>query len=210
MPKYTKKRVYWTPEQEKIIRDHYPDSTLDELNKLLGGVRTNKEISSKAKLLKVYKSSAYREKYDISPDGKIKKNATPWNKGSSYMPPGCEKGWFGKGSLPHNTLTVGTTRMTKDGYLQVKVSNENHRWELVHRQTWKQHHGEYPPKGMAIVFNDGDKLNCHDINNLSLISRKELMLRNNVQNLPEELKEVIRIKATITRRINERATNTSK
>lgn len=210
MPKHTKKRVYWTSEQEKIIRDNYPDSTPNELNKLLGGVRTNKEISSKAKVLKVYKSSAYREKYDISPDGKIKKNATPWNKGSSYMPHGCEKGWFGKGSLPHNTLTVGTTRITKDGYLQVKVSDDNHRWELVHRETWKQHHGEYPPKGMAIVFNDGDKLNCHDINNLSLISRKELMLRNNVQNLPEELKEVIRIKATITRRINERATNTSK
>ena len=206
MPKHTKKRQYWTPEQEKIIRDRYPDSTPMELNKLLGGVRTNKEISSKAKVLKVYKSPAYREKYDISPDGKIKKNATPWNKGSSYMPHGCEKGWFLKGSLPHNTLTVGTTRMTNDGYLQVKVSDENPRWELVHRETWKQHHGEYPPKGMAIVFNDGDKLNCYDINNLSLISRKELMLRNNVQNLPEELKEVIRIKATITRRINERTT----
>lgn len=203
MPKHTKKRQYWTPDQEQIIRDHYPDSTPAQMIDLLNKAFNTKQIGIKAKSMGVYKSAAYREKYNILKDGKIRKGATPWNKGIRLNMEN-NAGWFSKGSLPHNTTTVGTTRLTKDGYLQVKISDENHKWELVHRETWKKHYGEYPPAGTAVVFNDGNKLNCYDINNLSLISRKELMLRNSVHNLPEDLKEVIRIKATINRRINER------
>jgi len=73
--------------------------------------------------------------------------------------------------------------------------------EPLHREVWKQHHGQYPPAGTAIVFVDGNKQNC-DINNLKLLTRKELMQRNSIHNLPEQLKEVLALKRAIVRKIN--------
>ena len=58
------------------------------------------------------------------------------------------------------------------------------------------------PKGMFVVFKDRNKANI-TLDNLELIDRHEHMRRNTVHNLPEELREVLHIKKSITRKINQ-------
>jgi hypothetical protein len=54
------------------------------------------------------------------------------------------------------------------------------------------------PAGYALKFIDGNPLNCV-LGNLRLISRAENMANNTIHNLPEDLKEVIRLKNKINR-----------
>ena len=79
-----------------------------------------------------------------------------------------------------------------------------HKWRLLHRENWKKKHGKYPKNGQAIIFIDGNKLNC-DISNLALITRQELMLKNSVHNLPAPLRQVIQLTGALRRRVNERS-----
>jgi hypothetical protein len=67
-------------------------------------------------------------------------------------------------------------------------------------------HGEYPPKGMALIFKDGNKLNC-EIENLELVSRKDLMLRNNVHQYGPEIAQLVQLRGAITRQINRKEKN---
>lgn len=62
---------------------------------------------------------------------------------------------FKKGSRPHNAQPVGTEIINEEGYHVVKVAEPN-KWVFKHRLIWKEHYGEIP-KGMNIVFKDGNK-----------------------------------------------------
>lgn len=136
--------------------------------------------------------------------GQFVKGQVPWNKG--------KKGWlsggkssehrFKKGHRPVNWQPVGSTRLTKDGYVEIKAQEGLRAWRLLHREVWKQHHGAYPPADMALVFIDGNKENCRDINNLQLITRQELLNRNSVHRLPKELKQVIQLTGVLRRKLN--------
>jgi hypothetical protein len=81
-------------------------------------------------------------------------------------------------------------------------------FEFVHKLIWKQHHGEIP-KGLFVVFKDRNKNNIC-IENLEIIDRVEHIRRNHIQNLPPELKEVVHIKKSITRKINQIEKNGTK
>ena len=86
-------------------------------------------------------------------------------------------------------------RITKDGYLMVKLRNRQ--YVLKHKWMWESEHGKVPA-GYALKFIDGNPLNCV-LGNLRLISRAENMANNTIHNLPEDLKEVIRLKNKINR-----------
>lgn len=133
----------------------------------------------------------------------FKKGLIPWNKGmKGYLPGGRNhETRFIKGSIPKNHRPVGSIRTNVHGYLEIKIEEGIHKWRLLHREIWKQHHGSYPPKGSAIVFKDGNKENCQ-IDNMQLLTRKQLMQRNIVHNLPETIKNVIALKTRLTRLIN--------
>jgi hypothetical protein len=60
-----------------------------------------------------------------------------------------------------------------------------------------------------VVFKDRNQQNIV-IENLELIDRAENMRRNSVQNLPKEILEVIHIKKSITRKINQIEKNGTK
>jgi len=202
MTKHTKPRQYWTPEQQQILLDHYPDSTPQEMTALLDNVFDAKQISHKAKKIGLRKSQTYKERYGLDENGRMIIGRDTWNKGMRGLKmPGraCET-QFKKGIIPHNHKPVGSTRVNVDGYIEIKIADPR-TWEPLHREVWKQHHGQYPPAGTAIVFVDGNKQNC-DINNLKLLTRKELMQRNSIHNLPEQLKEVLALKRAIVRKIN--------
>jgi hypothetical protein len=103
---------------------------------------------------------------------------------------------FKKGQNPHNTKPIGY-RSYRDGYMVEKTAQG---FKLVHVLLWESINGPVP-KGMFVVFKDRNKANIA-LDNLELIDRHEHMRRNNIKNLPEELREVLSIKRSITRQIN--------
>lgn len=89
-----------------------------------------------------------------------------------HIPEGSKRYWFRKGIRPHNTLPVNTTVVDSDGCLKIKVAEPNV-WKRIHVMVWEEHNGPVP-KGCAVMFRDGNRLNC-DIGNLILVTRQELM-----------------------------------
>lgn len=79
-----------------------------------------------------------------------------------------------------------------------------HDWRMVHHLVWEQHTGRPVPEGHALVFRDGNPLNV-DLDNLEQVTRAELMRRNTIHRLPEELADVCRLKGVLTRVINNRS-----
>jgi len=85
-------------------------------------------------------------------------------------------------------------REEKDGYVLVKIGKRDPhtgfptRWKAKHVVIWEQTHGPVP-EGMAVVFKDGDKLNC-DPDNLMLVSRAELLRLNHYhyREMPDDIK----------------------
>ncbi|QNB10893.1 HNH endonuclease [Paraburkholderia tropica] len=94
---------------------------------------------------------------------------------------------------------VGYERICKNGFLWRKVSIERG-FVLVHQLVWEEAHGAIPPNH-HFNFLDGNRLNV-DLANLQLESNVDKVLRISVHNLPEELRDVIRLKSLITKKIN--------
>lgn len=82
---------------------------------------------------------------------------------------------FKKGNKPKNYRPVGSERITKDGYIEVKVADPN-KWETKNKIIYKQYFGDIP-EGHKIIYADGNKLN-NDINNLILVSDNEELIMN--------------------------------
>lgn len=104
-------------------------------------------------------------------DGRFKKGQTAHNKGiKGWYAQGMERNWFKKGNIPQNYKPVGSERISKDGYIEIKVKDPN-KWQLKHRYIWEKENGKIP-KGMLLIFKDNNKLNI-DLDNLMLISKAE-------------------------------------
>jgi hypothetical protein len=97
--------------------------------------------------------------------GCFKKGNTPH---PDAHPKGPNKTSFKSGRMPHNWKPVGSERISKDGYVEVKTK-EPRTWKLKHRVVWERERGSVK-KGHIIILLDGDKTNC-DIKNLYEISR---------------------------------------
>jgi len=113
--------------------------------------------------------------------GYFPKKHIPWNKGmKGVCAPGSEKGWFKKGHKPKNTMPLGSERITKDGIIEVKISNTSgnysKRWKSKHSVIWQKAHGKIP-KGSVIIFADGNRRNFN-LSNLICVTRNELYQLN--------------------------------
>jgi hypothetical protein len=113
---------------------------------------------------------------------------------------------FKKGSKPMNTQPIGTIHQRRDtgGKMYQYIKLADCKWQLLNRYTWEQHNGPIP-KGMVVVYKDGNYLN-NDINNLLMITKKENMARNTIQRLPKELQQVMRLKCKLIKKINNNGT----
>ena len=114
--------------------------------------------------------------------GQFKKGNVAHNKGKKqveYMSQKSiertKKTRFKKGNKPKNYRPVGSERITKDGYIEVKVADPN-KWETKNKIIYKQYFGDIP-EGHKIIYADGNKLN-NDINNLILVSDNEELIMN--------------------------------
>jgi predicted transcriptional regulator len=182
----------WTSEDLELLRKLWLDTDIDVLSKRLN--RSKSAIYGKVCQLKLQRSEAYKDKMNQmfaenlikhGVKNRFKKGHKSHNKGKpmhTYVKPEMMErmkiGQFKKGSFAHNRLPIGTERLTKDGYLQVKICDGrlNRNWELKHRLVWERHFGKIP-SGDIVVFKDGNPLNC-EIDNLKLISKLDNMNRN--------------------------------
>ena len=79
--------------------------------------------------------------------------------------------------MPHTTKPVGYERITKDGYIEVKIKMRpshpdcNDNFKAKHRIVWEEANGPIP-KGYKLTFLDGNKQNC-SLENLDLITNAE-------------------------------------
>ena len=109
-------------------------------------------------------------------DCRFRPGQIPHNKGIKGCPAACEKTWFKRGNRPQNWQPVGTEIVDSYGYVRVKTRNPR-TWKFKHRLIWEKAHGKIP-RGHVVLFADGDKLNFA-LNNLLLVSRRELAVMNN-------------------------------
>lgn len=170
----------YSEEQKKFIIDNYYGKYSKELadifNKRFNTNITAKEIKN------------YRENHKLNSGltGRFEKGHVTHNKGkkqTEYMSKeAIEKTKatrFKKGNIPQNHRDIGEERISKDGYIYIKVRDGclNDNWELKHRYIYKQHYGEIP-NGYNVMFADKNKRNF-DIDNLILVSKSEDLIMNN-------------------------------
>ena len=96
-----------------------------------------------------------------------------WEKGKCGK--GCEKGWFKKGHIPHNTLEVGAKVKDRDGYWKIKVAQPD-KWEYIHRLIWENAYGKLDRQTPVIFLNQNkDDLR---LENLAVVDRADLCTVN--------------------------------
>lgn len=151
-------------------------------------------------------SSIKRYNLNTGRTGRFPKGNIPVNKGTHPPTVGrMGETQFKKGHLPHNTKPLGYERISKDGYIEIKINENPDKnkgekfFKAKHHIVWEKVNGKIP-KGYIVIFLDGNPLNCA-IENLALISRAEhlQMIRRNLRSdIPEFTKTGVLIaKASI-------------
>ena len=188
-------RKIWNENELLLLKELYSDTPMAEMVQLIGKKST--QISSKAfhvglkrsdAFMKTAQSGRIRKGERIGIGTEFKKGLIPLNKGKKQTDFMSEEGIkktiatrFKKGASPHNTVAIGFERVTKDGYVEVKVreskiNSKNKNFELKQRIIYQKHYGPIP-EGMIVEFVDRDKMNFEP-SNLVLKTRRENMMEN--------------------------------
>lgn len=187
----------WSLEENTILIEKYADSYTADLLKLLPG-RTISSICGHANILGLHKSELFyasgmggriSSANDIGVETRFTKQMPGWNKGkkqSDYMSPEkierTKATRFKKGQDPHNTVPIGTERLSKDGYVEVKIRHlkngeaNNKNFVSKHRMIYEKHFGSIPDN-CNVEFIDGDRRNF-DPSNYVLRTKTENFLKN--------------------------------
>ncbi|MBQ6091392.1 MAG: HNH endonuclease [Lachnospiraceae bacterium] len=185
--KMPEKRIT-TPEIDDFISKNYKgtgyQAMADMVNEKFGTAYTASQING-------YYA---RNKLNSGLTGRFEKGHIPSNKGKHIETKGrMAETQFKKGNIPKNHRPVGSTRVVKSGktgipYIMEKVAEPN-KWRMKHVVEWEKHNGPVP-KGMIVVFGDGNPMNT-DVSNLVLISKGQnaVMNRWNVKGYDKETTE---------------------
>jgi hypothetical protein len=189
----------YTDEMKQFILDNYKGRYNQELADLFNQ-KFNTNITSRT--IKSYKAN---NKLNSGLTGKFRKGQTPHNKGKKMPKEVYEKvkhTMFAKGNVPPNHRPVGSERISKDGYIEVKAAEPN-KWRLKQRVVYEEAKGKIP-EGCPIIFLDGNKRNF-DIENLRCITRSELLYLNcNGLNNSNEITETGILMARLDRAKNKK------
>lgn len=153
----------------------YNKDLTELINKNFGTSYTVKQIKS-------YKSN---NKISSGLTGYFEKGNLPANKGqkmSKEQYKKCAGTMFKKGNIPHNHRPVGSERIGKDGYLQVKVA-EPKTWKQKHVVIYEKYYGPVP-KGSKVIFLDRN-INNFNIENLACVTAAELARLNQNHRISE-------------------------
>lgn len=186
----------YNQEQIKYILDNYLDLPIKRIALNIGGSYTGVMGVLKRNNLTIPKEIREKRKKK----NQFRKGCPSFNKGKKQEEFMCseaiertKKTRFKKGHIPKNATYNGHERITKDGYIEIRVRLG--KYKLKHIAEWEKINGKLPDKHCLWCL-DGNKLNT-DPNNWELITRRE-NLRRNVHNHPPE---IIRAKK-LTNRIN--------
>lgn len=203
-------RKPWTEAELTEFRKRYPHEKTQTIADDIGRPVTS--CYGKAQALGLRKSEAFfagPESGRTNGNRGLSSRFTPgqesWNKGNKGFDAGgrSHETRFKSGQMPHNHVPIGSERISSDGIRQRKVSKSGYPpkdWQSCHSLMWIEEHGPIP-KNHVVVFKDGDRTNIVP-GNLECISRGELMKRNTIHNLPEEVVDVIQQRGRLTREIN--------
>lgn len=216
------KRRHWTRQEAEHLRKTYSDQKTADIALELGF--TVKRVYAKATSLGLKKSAKFLA---CDAAGRIPKGGylggrrtqfqpghKTWNKGKSFEAGGrSHETRFKKGEMSgaaqHNYVPISSTRITRDGYLEIKTTDDPdlypaRRWVAVHRLVWEQAHGPIPPKHI-VVFKPGQRSVVREeitVDRLECITRAENMRRNTIHNYPPEIKGAMTARAALNRKIN--------
>ncbi|MRX40597.1 hypothetical protein GJU43_15015 [Flavobacterium sp. LC2016-23] len=209
-------RTTFTEEEDQFIKDNYLTMPIKTIGHHIK--RSYCGVSGRLKSLNlIIPEEIIQQRKN---DSVFKPGQIPFNKGkkiSEFMSPEAIENSkihrFKKGNIPGNALPDGTEVVRVDkrsgrSYTLIKVPGIN---KLVHKNiyVWETYYKTKLPPKHNIVFIDGNTQNF-EINNLECISHEELLKRNTIHRLPEDLKEIIYIKGSIRRQINKNIKNGTK
>jgi len=215
----------WTDAEIRQLARIYPDARAEDVARALG--RSVSAVYGVARKIGLGKSQAF---YDSDMSARImrghqsqdmvasrfKPGNRPWNhglKGSTGHHPNSRATQFKKGEMSgaaqHNYVPIGTLRISADGYLERKMTDDPslypaRRWVPVHRLVWEAAHGPIP-RGHIVVYRPGMKTTIEanvTVDRLECISKAENIRRNHPRSKSPELAKLVQIKGAITRQVN--------
>lgn len=166
----------FTVEQEKFIKENVKGTLTADLTDLVNETFGTSYTVSQVRNLK------NRRRWRSGLTTHFEKGHKPFNKGlkqTDYMAAEqiekTKATRFKKNSVPPNWKEIGSTRISKDGYLEIKVSDlkGNKNYKAYHRIVYEKHHGVKIKEDEAVVFLDQNRMNF-SIDNLKLVKRREL------------------------------------
>lgn len=215
-------RRYWTESEREVLRCTYADCSTDSIARSLG--RSIGQVHQQAQKLGLRKSAEFiarttRERVmrqdHASHATRIKPGAVPPNKGlrrPGWAPGEMARTQFKPGRPAHeshNYVPIGSLRLSKDGYLERKVTDDAgvcpaRRWVAEHRLVWESINGPVPA-GQVVVFRHGQRTTNVDqitVDRLECLTRADLMRRNTIHRYPEPVKQVMRLRGKLSRAIS--------
>lgn len=213
------KRHTFTLDEVEYIRDHYESMSATEIALRIGC--TQRGVYDVAHRLGLHKSEQWISETArlraLSPNhgGRrtwFKPGHTPHSKGRKQVDYCTAEAIarssatrFKPGNVPPNYRPIGSERINRDGYREVKIQDGLRGWVVKHRYLWEQERGPIP-KDMVLIFKDGNKLNC-ELSNLELITKRDNIRRNSIYNYPPELRGLMRLQGRLTREIKKQQKN---
>lgn len=171
----------WTSEMHDFMREYIPGHEEREIREAFarrfGYTLTEGQIANEKVRLGVKSGTC---------GGRFEKGQPPVNKGKTwdeFMSPEGQAAsratQFKKGNEPlqGKRVPVGSERVSKDGYVEVKVRRFSERpctnrcWRMKHALVWEEANGRPVPDGHVIAFADSDKRNF-DPDNLVAVPRE--------------------------------------
>ena len=167
----SRRRISWSdhPEYDEFLRGCIPGRSESEIARAFEerfGVPLTVAQVANAKTRLGVRSGTH--------GGRFEPGHAPANKGrpiEEWMPADaierCRASRFKTGQIPHNArdLPIGSERLSKDGYIEVKVREHspvpctNKCWAMKHRLVWERTNGRALRPDEVVVFADGDKTN---------------------------------------------------
>lgn len=217
----TTPRRVWTDAELDTLRSLYPHVPTKDIAAQLGiplvlvyarasriGLRKSAAFAASDKSGRIFKGGTLGQLTQFVPGQK------PWNTGTHYVAGGrsaetrFKKGEM-SGAAQHNYLPIGTLRISKDRYLERKMTDDPsvypaRRWTFVHRIVWEQAHGPIPA-GHMVIFRPGQFTNDVALltaDRLDCISRADNVRRNSLWRKDPEVARLIQLKGQITRAVN--------
>lgn len=192
----------WTDDDVAQLRDLRKQHSARVIGEKMG--RTRAAVLLKAAALGLDVPPEVASSTRFSPTQK------PWNKGMRWRAGGrSAETQFKPGHTINPTKPLGSM-FESAGYLMVKVSDDpnltGHRfagpaqWRALHYLVWEKERGPVP-KGMRVAFRNGNKRDFR-IENLELVTRREMMLRNSAQMVDDpEYRSIVATRSALTRKV---------